>query len=179
MKLHSIYGRILRGDLITCGKFFTQLRVLICFIWFVRDFRTRGHSYKLTIQVCRTELLRRHFVSDSLEFLAGWSCWERIFDHIIEWTDQNIDWEIVWVSVVSVCRIIGPSWYIYHSFFFLFSYSSAQCSLSTDLFIFLIYKLFFWVIVISLIICLMNFIIIIQIHAFNAPFILSIVILYF
>ena len=60
LNLHSIYGRLLRGDLIKMWKVFHSFMSadLSGLFHLVRDSHTRGHAYKLTIPVCRTELLR-------------------------------------------------------------------------------------------------------------------------
>ena len=63
LNLHSIYGRLLRGDLIKMWKVFHSHMSadLSGLFHLVSDSRTRGHAYKLAIPVCRTELLRRSF----------------------------------------------------------------------------------------------------------------------
>ena len=63
LKLHSVYGRLLRGDLIKMWKVFHSFMCadLSGLFNLVRDSRTRGHTYKLTIPMCRTELMRRSF----------------------------------------------------------------------------------------------------------------------
>ena len=60
LNLHSIYGRLFRGDLIKMWKVFHCFMSadLSGLFHLVRDSCTRSHAYKLAIPVCRTELLR-------------------------------------------------------------------------------------------------------------------------
>ena len=72
--LYSVYGRMLRADLIKVWKAFYPSGVFdsgLSSIFEVHGHRaTRGHSYKLSVPVCRTELKRRFF---SVRCVRAWN----------------------------------------------------------------------------------------------------------
>ena len=63
LNLYSIHGRLLRADLVKVWKIFnTQLDGRMVDLFEVaREQRTRGHRFKLSVPVCRSEVRRRSF----------------------------------------------------------------------------------------------------------------------
>ena len=61
--LFSIQGRLLRADLLKVWKIFHRNldERLVGLFEMARERRTRGHQFKMSIPICRTEVKRRSF----------------------------------------------------------------------------------------------------------------------
>ena len=85
LELYSVYGRLLRADLVKIWKILNldSLESLTELFTLSGETRTRGHRFKLVVPACRTEVLRRSF---SVRRIATWNS---LPPHVVESTSLS------------------------------------------------------------------------------------------
>ena len=118
LELFSIFGRLLRADLIKCWKsFHSEVDVgLLDGFTVAVDRRTRGHSYKVVVSRCELDM-RRHFFmyglfSSGIHYLRVLLCNLHCLLLRENWTRN---WEIYCLQYCS----FSPVLFFFFSFWFL------------------------------------------------------------